>query len=117
VPSSPGARALCRLHLHGSSLREIAADLGLTRSVIRSGDAVRTEIGLINAVCGQDERMRCNFCGKQRDQVPGLAAILARIAGKSSMAAICTECLDLCDEIITEEFTAETSGFPPPPVD
>jgi ClpX C4-type zinc finger protein len=157
-------RAVRRLHLHGSSLRELAADLGLShqrvhqiveeaggsrrwvrrpgdrhrnlllacsfcgkqqhqvskliagpgvyicdgcaglaRSAISSGDAVRTEVGLINAVSEQDKRMRCNFCGKQRDQVPGLAVILAIIAGKSSLAAICPECLDLCDEIIAEE--------------
>jgi len=35
--------------------------------------------------------------------VPGAAVIVAIIAGKSSMAAICTECLSLCDEIIAEE--------------
>ena len=51
---------------------------------------------------GQDKPLRCNFRGKQRDQVAA-AVIVAIIAGKSSMAAICTECLSLCDEIIAEK--------------
>ena len=48
--------------------------------------------------------MRCSFCGKYRHQVPGMAASPAETGGKAP-AAICSECLDLCDEIIAEELT------------
>jgi hypothetical protein len=37
---------------------------------------------------------KCRFCGKRRHQAEGLAA--------ASSGAICTECLDLCREIIDE---------------
>ena len=37
---------------------------------------------------------RCSFCGKRRYQVPGLAA--------AHSSRICAECLELCDEILTE---------------
>jgi len=36
--------------------------------------------------------------------VPGLAVFPAELAGRPpAVAAVCTECLDLCDEIIAEE--------------
>jgi len=39
-----------------------------------------------------------------RHQVPGLAVFPAELAGRPpAVAAVCTECLDLCDEIIAEE--------------
>jgi hypothetical protein len=38
--------------------------------------------------------------------VTGLAAFPAEVAGKPPVvAAICTECLELCDEIIDEDFS------------
>ena len=37
---------------------------------------------------------KCSFCGKRRHQVPCLAAARG--------ARICAECLELCDEILTE---------------
>ncbi len=164
-------RAVRRLHLHGASLRELAAGLGLshqrvhqivesaggsrrwlrrregeqpplrlvctfcgrnqtqvkkliagpgvyicdkcidlTRSVINSGEPATTQVGQVNAVTGQETRARCSFCGKYRPQVPGMAAIPVEAPGKApgvdtAFAGICTECLDLCDEIITEELT------------
>jgi len=167
-------RAVRRLHLHGSSLREVAANLGLShqrvhqiveeaggsrrwvrirsrsrevllacsfcgkpqnkvrkliagpsvyicggcvelvKNVISSGQAARTELGPVDNVPGQLKRERCNFCGKARDQVAGLAGIAlgpeaetgasAKLPGKPpGTALICSECLVLCDEIITEE--------------
>ena len=52
----------------------------------------------------QDRQAGCTFCGKNRDQITGLAAMAADTAGEDSgSAAICTECLSLCTEIITEE--------------
>ena len=172
-------RAVRRLHLHGSSLREVAANLSLSHqrvhqiveeaggsrrwvrvrgkdpghphrdrllactfcgkpqnkvrkliagpgvficercielvgNVISSGQAARTELGPIGNVPEQLKRERCNFCGKVRDQVAGLAGIAlgpeaatgasAKLPGKPpGTALICSECLVLCDEIITEE--------------
>jgi ATP-dependent Clp protease ATP-binding subunit ClpX len=43
----------------------------------------------------QGTMLECSFCGKRRHQVSGLAA--------AARAAICTECLGLCHEIIGED--------------
>ncbi len=45
----------------------------------------------------QDDRIRCSFCGKTQDQVSKL------IAGPNG-AYICDECIEICNEIIEEEF-------------
>ena len=47
---------------------------------------------------------RCSFCGKRQDQVKKL------IAGPRDVF-ICDQCVDLCHQIIGEEF----SGTPPQP--
>lgn len=44
-----------------------------------------------------EEKIRCSFCGKSQDQVRKL------IAGPNG-AYICDECVDICSEIIEEEF-------------
>ncbi len=44
-----------------------------------------------------DHRIRCSFCGKTQDQVSKL------IAGPNG-AYICDECIEICNEIIEEEF-------------
>ncbi len=157
-------RAVRRLHLHGSSLRELAAALGLShqrvhqiveaaggsrrwgrrrdprsdlactfcgrpqtkvrkliagpnvyicngcvglaKRVISSADAVLTQVGQMTSVPEQEKRERCSFCGKYRSQVPGLATVSGATGGKASgPAAICGECLALCDEIVAEELT------------
>jgi hypothetical protein len=152
-------RAVRRLHLHGSSLRELAAGLGLShqrvhqiveeaggsrrrirvghtgrtrppllsctfcgkpqdqvrkliagpgvwicggcvtlaRHVIADGVTVTTACGPLHVVPHQQPRAQCNFCGKQRDQVTQ-----AGIPRTTGHAIICDQCLDLCDEIITE---------------
>ena len=60
------------------------------------------------AVPEPDQQVRCSFCGKYRHQVDGLAAFPAELAGRPpATAAVCAECLELCDEIIVEETTAE----------
>lgn len=169
-------RAVRRLHLHGSSLRELAAGLGLShqrvhqiveeaggsRRWIRTGDrgrtrppllsctfcgkpqnqvrkliagpgvyicggcvtlarhvladgvTVTTDRGPLHAVPEQQPRARCNFCGKQRDQVAGQAGIPVLATGKADAghAVICDECLDLCDEIITDEEKSKTRENP-----
>ena len=49
------------------------------------------------AVKGRDSKVRCSFCGKTEDQVRKL------IAGPEG-AFICDECIEICTEIIVEEF-------------
>ena len=161
-------RAVRRLHLHGASLRDLAAGLGLShqrvhqiveeaggsrrwlrarsgwrpdrtllnctfcgknqtqvrkliagphvyicngcvdlaKSVIGSGQPARTGLGPISAVPEQEHRVRCSFCGKNRGQADGLAvAPTAMVAKTNASAAICSQCLELCDEIIAEELT------------
>ena len=43
-----------------------------------------------------DTRLKCSFCGKTQDQVKKL------IAGPE--VYICDECVELCNEILDEEF-------------
>ena len=160
-------RAVRRLHLHGSSLRELAASLGLSHQrvhqiveeaggsrrwvrvgaqrrrpdpgllacsfcgkqqnevrkliagpgvyicdrcidlavdVITSGRAARTALGAMDNVPEEQSGVRCNFCGKDRGQVERVAIMPdVTVERTSSSAAICSECLALCGEIITEE--------------
>lgn len=49
------------------------------------------------------ERIRCSFCGKSQAQVRKM------IAGLQNSAFICDECVDICKEILEEEFTKERS--------
>ena len=52
-----------------------------------------------------DDKIRCSFCGKTQDQVKQL------IAGSNNVY-ICDECIDLCAEILEEEFDGhEDDGF------
>lgn len=51
----------------------------------------------------EDKQLRCSFCGKPQDQVKRL------IAGPN--VYICNECIDLCQEIIEEEFVDYGSDF------
>ncbi len=51
------------------------------------------------------EKIRCSFCGKTQDQVRKL------IAGPGG-AYICDECVDICSEIIEEEFEDDTAEPP-----
>ena len=46
---------------------------------------------------GRDSKVKCSFCGKTEDQVRKL------IAGPEG-AFICDECIEICTEIIVEEF-------------
>jgi len=76
----------------------------LAGEVVSSGSTAGTQLGQLRAVPGQDRQSRCSFCDKHRHQVTGLAAMSAGLAGAPpGSAAICAECLLLCNEIITEE--------------
>ena len=158
-------RAVRRLHLHGASLRELAAGLGLSHQrvhqivesaggsrrwvrrrdegrpqplvactfcghqraeageliagpgvyicagcvglatgVIGSGAAAQTPRGPLTAVPEQEQWERCSFCGKSRHQTPGMAALSPPAEVKTRAAAVvCTECLELCEEIFGEQ--------------
>ena len=52
-----------------------------------------------------DDRVRCSFCGKTQDQVKKL------IAGSNNVF-ICDECIDLCAEILEEEFDDQEDAGP-----
>ena len=48
-----------------------------------------------------NDRLKCSFCGKTQDQVKKL------IAGPDVF--ICDECVELCNEILDEEFFEQIS--------
>lgn len=52
-----------------------------------------------------DDKIRCSFCGKTQDQVKKL------IAGSNNVY-ICDECIDLCAEILEEEFDGHDEEAP-----
>jgi len=52
---------------------------------------------------GDDKQLRCSFCGKPQDQVKRL------IAGPN--VYICNECIELCQEIIEEEFVDQLMDY------
>ena len=52
-----------------------------------------------------DDRVRCSFCGKTQDQVKKL------ISGSNNVF-ICDECIDLCAEILEEEFDEQEDAGP-----
>ena len=74
----------------------------LAKSLTSDGQPVATEIAELTAGSEQEPRTQCSFCGKRRDQVAGLMVSSVQTERKAP-AAICTECLGLCTEIITEE--------------
>jgi hypothetical protein len=56
--------------------------------------------------CEPRIRLACSFCGKQVHQVDVLAVSSGTTytePGRRSNPIICTECLDLCDEILAED--------------
>src|SRR4026209_1736450 len=53
-----------------------------------------------------DDPLRCSFCGKSQNEVKKL------IAGPT--VYICNECIDICNEIITDDQQAESVATRPP---
>jgi hypothetical protein len=78
----------------------------LAKVVLSDGLPVTTEIAELTAGPADEPRTQCSFCGKRREQVPGLVVGSVQTERKAP-AAICAECLDLCVEIVAEEL-AET---------
>jgi ClpX C4-type zinc finger len=74
----------------------------LAKVVVSDGQPVTTAIAELTAGPEEEPRTQCSFCGKRRDQVASLLVSSVQTERKAP-AAICSECLDLCTEIITEE--------------
>jgi len=73
-----------------------------------SDQTATTPIATIQHVGGENREDRCSFCGKSRHRVEAMAAAvgvtLPGIKGsKSGTPRICSECLGLCDEIVSDE--------------
>lgn len=72
--------------------------------VLGSGQPAGTERGTMNPVPHDQTGVRCSFCGKDRAQAAGLAVMpTVTVPRTSANAAICSECLNLCTEIVKEE--------------
>ncbi len=96
------SRGQVRKLIAGPSVYICDGCVGLSEGVLSSGDAARTDYGSVTACPEQAQRTLCSFCGKIRGQVPGMA-LAPPGPHRRIPAAICTECLALCDEIISEE--------------
>ena len=59
------------------------------------GTVASTPIATIRQLGDADRAKRCSFCGRQRRHVVAMAS--------TRRARICAECIELCDEIISEE--------------
>ncbi len=130
-PRSPGAHLACTFCGQGQDqVQKLIAGphvyicdacVALARNVISSGPASGSPLVPVIQMPGRSQpefeprtRLACSFCGKQVHQVEGLAATAppADVSAKRGLlprATICTECLDLCDEIIAEDL-AEDAG-------
>jgi hypothetical protein len=110
-------RAVRRLHLHGSSLRELAADLGLSHQRVhqiveeaggsRRWTRIRSQAGQGQSQAGEHlahHRLSCTFCGKHQNQVRKL------IAGPGVF--ICGDCVALAKHVIAGGTTATTERGP-----
>ena len=111
-------RAVRRLHLHGSSLRELAADLGLShqrvhqiveeaggsRRWIRIRDGGRTGNRQAGEHLTHGQQLSCTFCGKPQKKVRKL------IAGPGVF--ICGDCVTLAKHVIADGTTATTERGP-----
>jgi len=80
----------------------------MAKGVIASGQPARTDAGELAVVPEPEQRTQCGFCGKRRHQVAGLVAG-AVLTERKVPATVCTECLDLCVEILAEQDPANQS--------
>jgi ClpX C4-type zinc finger len=65
-----------------------------------AGKTATTPIATIGQVSAADRAEQCSFCGKPRSKITAMAS--------AGHATICNECIELCDEIISEELAAST---------
>jgi hypothetical protein len=71
--------------------------IDLAENVLSTQSQAETPLGVLAAISEKKTRERCSFCGKRRAEVSGLAS--------TGEVAICSECLKLCDEIVTERLS------------
>jgi ATP-dependent protease Clp ATPase subunit len=70
--------------------------VGRAHAVIAEpGQTARTPIATIEQVSDEAGTVQCSFCGKRRHQVAAMTSAHDR--------RICDECLELCDEILSDE--------------
>jgi hypothetical protein len=101
-------RAVRRLHLHGSSLRELAAGLGLSHQrvhqIVEEAGGSRRRIRIGDHSRTHQQQLSCTFCGKPQNQVRKL------IAGPGVL--ICGGCVTLARHVIATGQTATTERGP-----
>jgi hypothetical protein len=104
VRAHTGACSFCgrvqqkvRMLITGPGVYICEACILTVEGVVATGIAATTPVATIDLVSEQARAERCSFCGKRRHEVPALAS-----AGD---VRICTECLHLCQEILTERLT------------
>jgi hypothetical protein len=78
----------------------------LAKAVLSTGEPFTTAIAELTTGPEQKPRTQCSFCGKRRNQVASLLVSSVQTERKAP-ATICSECLDLCTEIIAEELGDE----------
>jgi hypothetical protein len=79
--------------------------LGRVHAVIAEpGRTVSTPIATIQQVSDEAGAEQCSFCGKPRHQVAAMTS--------TGDARICNECLELCDQIMDEEFGGQQNHAP-----
>jgi lambda repressor-like predicted transcriptional regulator len=97
-------RAVRRLHLNGSSLRELAASLGLSHQrvhqIVEEAGGSRRWIRAKNGARRDDLMLVCSFCGKSQRQVAKL------IAGPG--VYICDGCVSLAEGVLGSGEAART---------
>jgi hypothetical protein len=115
------SRAAVRKVIAGPGVRICDGCVDLALEALDRGTAEMAGVARLVATDATEPNARCDFCGKRRDQVSGLAAAPDRRvvavkrgghrrarrtpgAGRGQAPPrICAECLDLCVEIIGEE--------------
>lgn len=68
------------------------------------GRTVSTPIATIQQVSDEAGAEQCSFCGKPRHQVAAMAS--------TGAARVCDECLELCDELLDDDFRGEPDQGP-----
>jgi hypothetical protein len=129
-PGRPGPKLACtfcgqdqaqaRKLIAGPHVYICDACVSLARNVISSDPAPGSLFVPVTMTPGHGQpefepkaRLACSFCGKKLHQVAGLAATAPPAQGSAKRgllprATICTECLDLCAEIIAEELSEDS---------
>jgi hypothetical protein len=113
-------RAEVRKIIAGPGVMICDGCVGLALGALEAGAAEAPGLARLVATDPSAAKARCNFCGKRRDQVSGLAvapdrritpvkygrrrvAVPRRGGPAAAPPRICAECLDLCVEILSEE--------------